>query len=113
MGGVIKTMAEESGKTLTRTGECWIINKVHTYCMYSIFSDNSKDRLVPQDYIIMNYILFLRVKYKENKLYIKSAYHYLFFNELSDDKIKNNSNRFKDELRKDVCFSLMDLKTIK
>ena len=94
-------MAEESGKTLARTGECWTINKAHTYCM------------VPQDYIIMNYILFLRVSYKENKLYIKSAYHYLFFNELSDDKIKNSSNRFKDELRKDVCFSLMDLKTIK
>ena len=113
MGGVIKIMAEESGKTLARTGECWIINKVHTYCMYSIFSDNSKDRLVPQDYIIMNYILFLRVKYKENKLYIKSPYHYLFFNELSNDQIKNNPHRFEDEFPKDGCFSLMELQAIK
>jgi len=106
-------MGEESGKTLAQTGECWIINKVHIYCMYNIFSGNTKARFVLQDNVIMNYILFLRVKNKENKLYIKSAYHYLFFNELSDNKIKNSSNRFKDELRKDVCFSLMDLKTIK
>ena len=94
-------MAEESGKTLARTGECWTINKAHTYCM------------VPQDYIIMNYILFLRVSYKENKLYIKSPYHYLFFHELSNDKIKNSPHRFEDELPKDGCISLMELQTIK
>ncbi|HET9773595.1 MAG TPA: hypothetical protein VFP25_01290 [Nitrososphaeraceae archaeon] len=93
-------MAEESGKALARTGKCWIINKVHTHCMYSIL-DNTKDRFAPQGDVIMNYILFLTVKNKENKLYIKSPYHYLFFNELSNDKIKNNPNSFEDELPKD------------
>lgn len=106
-------MGDESGKTLARTGECWIINKVHIYCMYNIFSGNTKARFVPQDNVIMNYILFLRIKNKENKLYIKSPYHYLFFNELSNDKIKNNPHRFEDELPKDGCFSLMELQEIK
>lgn len=88
-------MGEKSGKTLARTGECWIINKVHTYFMYNIFSGNTKARFAPQDNVIMNYILFLRIKNKENKLYIKSPYHYLFFNELSNDKIKNTPTDLK------------------
>jgi hypothetical protein len=106
-------MGEKSRKTLARTGEIWIINKVHTHCIYSIFSGNTKARFAPQGDVIMNYILFLRIKNKENKLYIKSPYHYLFFNELSNDKIKNNPNRFEDELAKDGCFSLMELQAIK
>lgn len=106
-------MGEESGKTLARTGEIWIINKLHTYFMYNIFSGNTKARLAPQGDVIMNYILFLRINNKENKLYIKSPYHYLFFNELSNNKIKNNLNRFEDELPKDGCFSLMQLQAIK
>ena len=96
-------MGEESGKTLARTGGCCIINKVHACCMYSILSDNTKDRFVPQDDIIMNYIRLLRVKNKENKWYIKFAYHHLFVDELSNDKIKNNPNS-EDELAKDLCF---------
>jgi len=106
-------MGDESGKTLAQTFECWIINKVHINCIYNIYSGNTKDRFAPQDNVIMNYILFLTAKNRENKLYIKSPYHYLFFNELSNDKIKNNPNRFEDELPKDGCFSLMELQTIK
>jgi len=105
-------MGEKSGKTLARTGEYWIINKVHIYCMYNILG-NTKARFALQDNVIMNYILFLRIKNKENKLYIKSPYHYLFFNELSNDQIKNNPHRFEDELPKEGCFSLMELQPIK